>query len=352
MSSAAARTGDVVAGYALGEVLGTGGAATVFATRGAGGQPLAIKVVPHDPHGGLGPRQAHDLEVIASMAIPFLVQLRRARRPPPVIELVGESPGLAAVATVIERVAPTDLSVMITGATGTGKEVAARALHAASGRRERPMIAVNCAAVPAGLLEAELFGHRKGAFTGATADRIGKFEAAHGSTLFLDEIGDMPLAMQASLLRVLQEREVVRLGENQARVVDVRVVTATHRDLDRAVADGSFRADRAHGLGADAEAALAAHPWPGNVRELRATMRRAAVLADGATIRAADLGLTAARARPADGGLGDLGRTLDDARDEFTRRYVAAVVERHGGNREAAAAALGISLRSLYRYQA
>ena len=344
-----------------------------------------------DPARPLGPRRAHDVEVIASMAIPFVAQLRRGRRPTPPSELIGEAPAVVASAAIIARVAPTDLAVLIVGPTGAGKEVAARALHAASGRRERPMIAVNCAAVPAGLLEAELFGHKKGAFTGAAGDRVGKVEAAHGSTLFLDEIGDMPLAMQASLLRVVQEREVVRLGENQPRPVDVRIVTATHRDLDRAVADGSFRADllfrlrevtvalpplatrgddvitlarlflrqaedqlglRAHALAPSAIAALRAHAWPGNVRELKASMRRAAVLADGSTIEAATLALGAAPAapRPTDD-LGDLGRSLETARDDFARRYVAAVIARHGGNREAAAAALGISLRSLYRYQ-
>ncbi|MEJ7598787.1 MAG: sigma-54-dependent Fis family transcriptional regulator [Kofleriaceae bacterium] len=348
----------------------------------------AIYLGRRDPLRQFGRRQAHDVEVIASMAIPFLVQLRRARPRASGGELIGEAPAILRVQGLIDKIAPTDLSVLVSGPTGAGKDVVARALHASSPRRDRPMIAVNCAAVPAGLLESELFGHKKGAFTGATADRIGKIEAANGSTLFLDEIGDMPLAMQASLLRVLQDREVVRLGENAPRAVDIRVITATHRDLDAAVRDGSFRADllyrlrevtielpplasrgddiavlarlflrqteeqlglRAHAIDAAAEAALRAHAWPGNVRELRATMRRAAVLADGATITADALGLTAPTPR---GDTGDLARTLDDARDDFTRRYVEAVVAKHGGNREAAAAALGISLRSLYRHQA
>ncbi|HEY5933765.1 MAG TPA: sigma-54-dependent Fis family transcriptional regulator [Kofleriaceae bacterium] len=346
----------------------------------------AIYLGRRDPLRQFGRRQAHDVEVIASMAIPFLVQLRRAPRRTGGSELIGESPAMLRVAGLVDKIAPTDLSVLVTGPTGAGKDVVARALHASSPRRERPMIAVNCAAVPAGLLEAELFGHKKGAFTGATADRVGKIEAADGSTLFLDEIGDMPLAMQASLLRVLQDREVVRLGENTPRAVDIRVVTATHRDLDAAVKDGSFRADllyrlrevtielpplasrgddvivlarlflhqseaqlglRAHALDAGAEACLRAHAWPGNVRELRATMRRAAVLADGATITTEALGLAATQPRE---DIGDLARTLDDAREDFTRRYVEAVVAKCGGNREAAAAALGISLRSLYRH--
>jgi transcriptional regulator with GAF, ATPase, and Fis domain len=351
----------------------------------------AIYLGRRDPLRQFAARPVHDIEVIASMAIPFLMQLRRARPVPAASELVGESPPMQRVAQLIERVAPTDLSVLIAGPTGAGKELVARALHAGSPRAGKAMIAVNCAAVPAGLLEAELFGHKKGAFTGAATDRVGRLEAANGSTVFLDEVGDMPLAMQASLLRVLQEREIVRLGENTPRPVDVRVITATHRDLDQAVKDGAFRADllyrlrevtievpplaargddvvllarlflrqaedqlglRSHALGADAEAALRAHRWPGNVRELRAAMRRAAVLADGATIGAVALGLDGggAAAAGADHGLGDLARSLDDAREDFTRRYVAAVVAQHDGNREAAAAALGISLRSLYRH--
>ena len=346
----------------------------------------AIYLGRRDPLRQFGRRQAHDVEVIASMAIPFLVQLRRARPRATGGELIGEAPAMLRVQSLIDKIAPTDLSVLVSGPTGAGKDVVARVLHAISPRRDRPMIAVNCAAVPAGLLEAELFGHKKGAFTGATADRVGKIAAADGGTLFLDEIGDMPLAMRACLLRVLQEREVVRLGENAPRRVDLRVITATHRDLDAAVKDGSFRADllyrlrevtidlpplasrgddivvlahlflrqseeqlglRAHAIDATAEAALRAHAWPGNVRELRATMRRAAVLADGATITADALGLTAPAPHS---DTGDLARTLDDARDDFTRRYVEAVVARHGGNRQAAAAALGISLRSLYRH--
>jgi transcriptional regulator with GAF, ATPase, and Fis domain len=338
-----------------------------------------------------GDRLAADLSVIASMSIPFLVQLRRAaaRVDLPADGIVGDSPEMIELRRMVARVAPSDLSVLIAGDTGTGKEVAARAIHAASPRADRAMVALNCAAVPAGLFEAELFGYRKGAFTGALADRAGRIEAANGSTLFLDEVGDMPLSMQAALLRVVQEREVTRLGENQARPVDFRLIAATHRDLDAEVAAGRFREDllyrlrevtvalpplaargddiillarlflrqaehqlslAPHSLSADADAALRQHAWPGNVRELRATMRRAAVLSDGPLIRPVDLGLGR---RPATAGadlLGDLSRPLADARDQFVARYVAAVLDAHGGNREAAAASLGISLRSLYRY--
>ncbi len=306
------------------------------------------------------------------------------------------------VRRLIERVATSTLSVLIGGETGTGKEVAARALHALGPRAALPMVALNCSAVPAGLLEAELFGHARGAFTGAVGERIGRLEAAHGSTLFLDEIGDMPLPMQAALLRVLQEREVTRVGETRPRAIDVRLIAATHRDLDAEVVAGRFRQDllfrlrevevvlpplRARGddvvllarlflhqaerelalpvhrLAASAEAQLRAHAWPGNVRELRAVLRRAAVLCDGVEVTAADLGLgapgdagvasDAAPAAPDDAlGLGALDRPLADARDAYVARYVAAVLARHGGDRDAAAEALGISVRSLYRYLA
>ena len=346
------------------------------------------------PARGFAQRRADDIAVVASMAIPFLAQLRRAGPAPGADGLIGDAPALQQARALIEKVAPSDLSVLVTGETGTGKEVAARAIHALSGRAQRPMIALNCSSVPAGLLEAELFGYVKGAFTGAVAAREGKIEAAHGSTLFLDEVGDMPLPMQASLLRVLQEREVTRVGENQPRAVDIRLIAATHRDLDAEVAAGRFRDDllfrlreieiplprlrdrgddiallarlflrqaerqlglAAHDIAADADAVLRAHTWPGNARELRAAMRRAAVLCDGPSIDVPHLGLpgnaTAARGSGAGDGLGDLDRPLADARDAFVARYVAAVVERHGGNREAAAAALGISLRSLYRHQ-
>jgi len=371
-------------------------------------------------------QSARELTVLASMAVPFMAQLRRsAVRPGLASTLIGDSPAMIEVRRLIERVAPTDLCVLIAGETGTGKEVTARAIHAGSRRADRPMVALNCSAVTPSLLEAELFGHGKGAFTGAGSDREGRIEAAHGSTLFLDEVGDMPLPMQAALLRVLQEREVVRVGENHPRPVDFRLVAATNRDLDADVAAGRFREDLlfrlrevtielpplrargddavllarlflnqaerelslpAHTVAPSAEAVLREHAWPGNVRELRAVVRRTAVLCDGTEITAADLAIrgpragarqpgAAAVAEPVGAGvggappradaaageppaepalgaaaLGDLGRPLAQARDEFVARYVAAVLERFDGDRVRAAEALGISVRSLYRY--
>ncbi len=353
------------------------------------------------------------IEPIAA-AVPFLTQLQRvaAGSAPAFAGLLGDSPAMMEVERLVERIGPTDLSVLILGETGTGKELTAKAIHDLSLRAARPLVATNCSAMAEGLLEAELFGCKKGAFTGAVADREGRIEAASGSTLFLDEVGDMPLAMQAALLRVLQEREVVRLGENCPRPVDIRLVAATNKDLDAEVAAGRFREDllfrvreivvampplRArgddvlvlarsflrecesqlalpvHSVSPAAERALREHAWPGNVRELRSTMRRAAVLCDGLELRPEHLELPCAAAveppdsveapvATVDGGcpevasrcppaaLGDLNRTLADARDDFVSRFIEAVLERHGGNRESAAAALKISVRSLYRH--
>jgi len=339
-------------------------------------------------------RVVADLKVLAAMAVPFLAQLRRAAAPAPSRDdLLGESPAIEQVRALVRRVGPSDLSVLVLGASGTGKELVARAIHAASPRAQRPLIAINCASVPESLLGAELFGYQKGAFTGANTDRKGLIESAHQSTLFLDEVGDMPLAMQAALLRVIEQREVKRLGETAARPVDFRLIAATNRDLAADVATGRFREDLlfrleemtlelpalaargddvlllahvflrqaesqlslpAHTIGDEATAALRAHAWPGNVRELRATMRRAAVLADAKSVLAANLQLKGAAAAttgatPASA-FGDTSRPLAEARDEFVQRYVGEVVDGHGGNREAAARSLGIGVRTLYRY--
>lgn len=239
----------------------------------------------------------------------------------------GQSEGVRRLRRMIEQVAPFDTTVLILGESGTGKEVAARAIHAASSRAKGPFVALNCGAVPAELLESELFGHEKGAFTGALAARKGRFEMAEGGTLLLDEIGDMPLPMQVKLLRVLQERSFERVGGTQTLKCNVRVVAATHRNLEDQIARGGFREDlyyrlnvfpiempalreriadlpalvQAIGarlaedgrgevkLGADAMTALAAYAWPGNVRELHNLIERLAVLHPNATVAAADL---------------------------------------------------------------
>jgi transcriptional regulator with GAF, ATPase, and Fis domain len=242
--------------------------------------------------------------------------------------MVGDSPPIRAVFELIAKVAPSDVSVLIQGETGTGKELVARALHEHSSRESKPFLAENCAAVPANLLESELFGHKKGSFTGAVADRAGHFVAADGGTVFLDEIGDMPLAMQSKLLRVLQEGEVRPVGSNKTLHVDVRIVAATNKDLATMCRAHTFREDlyyrltvvtitlpplrdrigdvrhlarfflasvgrelgREFTLGDEALEALERWRWPGNVRELENVLRRAAVFSQG-EIAAADLSL-------------------------------------------------------------
>jgi transcriptional regulator with GAF, ATPase, and Fis domain len=368
----------------------------------------ALYLAKRDGSATFSERHMRELTVLAGMAVPFLAELRRATTEVvPVLEsLSGESAGMMEVRRLIEKVSPTDLSVLIVGETGTGKEITARAVHEMSRRSGRPLIATNCSAIAAGLLEAELFGCKKGSFTGAVADREGRIEAASGSTLFLDEVGDMSPAMQAALLRALQEKEVVRLGENRPRPVDFRLVTATNKDLDAEVAAGRFREDLlfrlrevvlllpplrergddilllarlflrqcerhlalpVHVLSKTAESVLFQHAWPGNIRELRSTMRRAAVLSEGIEIRPDDLALPSAYSNTVPTqACSDVAspsmsifvprpfiapnQTLAQAREDFTTRYVKTVLEQHRGNREAAAASLGISIRSLYRY--
>jgi two-component system nitrogen regulation response regulator GlnG len=250
--------------------------------------------------------------------------------------LVGRSAGLLELFKTVGRVAASPATVLITGESGTGKEVVARAIHAASDRGRGPFVAVNCAAIPEDLLESELFGHERGAFTGAVARKIGRFERASGGTLFLDEIGDMSLVLQAKILRVLQEREIERLGGEERIAVDVRVVAATHRDLAALIEAGDFREDlfyrlavvrlhlaplRERGadlrelalhyagrfaaeyerpvrwLGTDALARLESHQWPGNIRELKNVLERAVLVAGGEVIRAGDLQIDAPRER-------------------------------------------------------
>ena len=256
-----------------------------------------------------------------------LVQHDQAERPARVIGPTGQSSAVRRLRRMIEQVAGFETTVLITGESGTGKEVAARAIHEQSARRGKPFVAVNCGAIPHELLESELFGHEKGAFTGAITARRGRFEMADGGTLFLDEIGDMPLPMQVKLLRVLQERTYERVGANRSSHCDVRVIAATHRNLEDAIVKGAFREDLfyrlnvfpiempplrerledlplliddlvqtlergGHGnvrLAPDAVHALRAYHWPGNVRELSNLIERLAVLHPRATVTAAEL---------------------------------------------------------------
>jgi transcriptional regulator with GAF, ATPase, and Fis domain len=285
-------------------------------------------------------------------------------------ELVGAGPSMREVYRRIEKVAPTDVTVLVQGETGTGKELVAREVHRRSPRGAGPFVAVNCAAIPEGLLESELFGHVKGAFTGAVATRAGRFQAASGGTLFLDEIGEMPPALQVKLLRAIQERVVQRVGDSRPEPVDIRVVAATNRNLEDEVRAGRFREDlyyrlhvgddvtvlarwflqryaaefdsRARGFAPGALAALRKYHWPGNIRELENRVKKAAVLADGPLVTAEDLDL----------GQDALAATLPlaDAVEEFRKRYISEILERNGGNRTKTAKDLDVDPRTIFRH--
>ena len=308
--------------------------------------------------------------------------------------MVGDSAAIRAVAETIRRAGPTAATVLVTGESGTGKELAARALHAESPRADRPFVALNCSALPADLVESELFGHVKGAFTGADRDRTGVFEAAHGGTLFLDEVGDLAPSAQAKLLRSVEEGRVTPVGTTTSRPVDVRLLAATNRPLDEMAARGDFRDDLLYRLQvvtlrlpalrerrsdiaaiavhfiADmasrhdrpvrsispaARRALVAYDWPGNVRELRNVLERAVVLADGDAIDVPDLpahvsGATTAPG-PIDAALADLPYTeaRERAVEAFERSFLVAALERHGGNVSATARAIGLHRQSLQK---
>ncbi|BDG04645.1 sigma-54-dependent transcriptional regulator [Anaeromyxobacter oryzae] len=305
-------------------------------------------------------------------------------------EIVGGSPAMREVFATVEQVAAADATVLLRGETGTGKELVARALHRRSPRRERPFVAVNCTAVPRELMESEFFGHERGAFTGATARRVGRFEQADGSTLFLDEVGDLDLAIQAKLLRVLQEQEITRVGAVDALKLDVRVVAATNRDLEALVREGRFRDDLyyrlnvipirlpalrervqdlppllEHFLGSFGQrygrpvpvpppellAAVQAYPWPGNVRELRNLCERAVLL--GWSAVAPILQGDAGRPAPgADAPLADTSVPLLEARqrlvERFEREYLTRLLREHRGRIGEVARAAGIAERNLY----
>ncbi len=305
-------------------------------------------------------------------------------------DLVGESPEMARVFQTVARVARSDATVLVTGESGTGKEVIARALHWASDRRDGPFIAVNCAAIPEQLLESELFGHARGAFTGAVASRVGRFERAHRGTLFLDEIGDMSVVLQAKILRVLEERTVDPVGGDETRAVDVRVVAATNQGLEQALKDGRFREDLYYRLavvelhlpplrkrGADvrrlalhfaaafarrhqrevraisehALERLEAASWPGNVRELRNVVDRAVLLARGPVIRTADLrmGLSSPRAAAQPGGQVPAGYAPTLSLQEVEADHIRRVLDSVGGQIGRAADILRIHRNTLTR---
>lgn len=309
-------------------------------------------------------------------------------------DLVGESRAMRELFSLIRRVGPTESTVLIQGESGTGKELVARALHRESPRGGGRFVALNCGAIPAELVEGELFGHVKGAFTGADRDRLGVVRAAQGGTLFLDEVADLSSGAQAKLLRVLEEREVSPLGDPAAYPVDLRLIAASNRDLEQATVEGSFRADLLYrvqvvtlhvpplrdrrddilplavhlltelserlgrsvpGLAEDARRALLSYTWPGNVRELRNALERALVLSSGGEIAARDLPPritgTSADLGPDEAAVAGLTykEALRQAREGFDRAFLQAALERHGQNLSATARALGMHRQTLQK---
>ena len=298
-------------------------------------------------------------------------------------KLVGGGSAMDRVRDLIAKVAPTNSAVLILGETGTGKELVARSVHEQSTRSDQAFVAINCGALPENLIESELFGHRKGAFTGAEENRVGLFEVANGGTLFLDEIGELPKSMQAKLLRVLESGEIRRVGDNESFKVDVRVVCATHRNLADMVEDGDFREDLMYRINTfevqlpalrdrvgdipklaghlfhryrkdirpddvlfspDALSALQEHVWPGNVRELANVVEHATILCDELPITAEDLPRQFASRRLAGPKLMSGPLTLRD----LEMQAIDEALDRHDGNKPAAAEELGISLKTLY----
>lgn len=299
-------------------------------------------------------------------------------------EFVGSSEPMQRVYEYIRQVAPTKTTVLITGETGTGKELAARAIHRASPRANALFVPINCAAIPADILESELFGYEKGAFTGATKDRIGKFEMAEGGTLFLDELTEMPMALQAKLLRVLQENVLERLGSNRSIPIDIRVIAATNRNPRQAVADGKLREDLyyrinvfnvelpslrerkedipslvanflakcdGHGITEQALQALQHYDWPGNVRELQNVIERAAVLSRGKPVGVEQLPREMTETAPAEAEAAPeifTSLELNPAVEKLEEAMISEALKRTGDNKSKAARLLDISERSLW----
>ena len=307
-------------------------------------------------------------------------RMQQAQADSPLAGVISRDPGMLKVCRNIEKVAPTSASVMLLGESGTGKEVLARALHQLSPRAKERFMAINCAAIPENLLESELFGYEKGAFTGAAKQTKGKVELAHGGTFFLDEVGDLPMALQAKLLRFLQERVIERIGGHEEIAVDVRIVCATHQKLKELCAQGRFREDLYYRLSEivvnippmrqregdaallahhfknkfcaqesraslhfapDALAAIEGYAWPGNVREMENCIKRAVIMADGNTIVADDLGLP-------ESGAVEEPLNLRQVRDEAEYKAIVKALARTDGNIVKASEVLGISRPTMY----
>jgi DNA-binding NtrC family response regulator len=363
----------------------------VVLLTGQASVPLAVQAIQEGAYDVIEkPSDAGNLRLVLDRALQKgttdrEVELLRGRRAAgePSRPFLGAAPATRALLDLVRKVANATASVVIQGPSGAGKEAVGRMVHDLSPRRTGPFVAVNCAALPAPLIEAELFGHERGAFTGARERRPGLLEIASGGTLLLDEVGDLPLDVQGKFLRVLEERRVRRLGARAEVEVDLRVLAATHRDLRAEVAEGRFREDLYFRLavftvdvpplverlddvpvlarhfagtlsaeagrpppefGAEAMQRLREHDWPGNVRELRNVVERALILGDGRTVRVADLPAELRRQAGREEIRLSLGRRLE----EVERDYLLATMRRFGGNRARTAEALGISPKTLY----
>jgi transcriptional regulator with GAF, ATPase, and Fis domain len=296
-------------------------------------------------------------------------------------EIIGTCAAMKDVFKVLRKVAPTDATVLLLGETGTGKDLAALEVHRLSDRAEGPFISINCGAIPENLLESELFGHKKGSFTGAVADKIGKFEAANGGTLFLDEIAEMPANLQVKLLRVLQDRKVERVGELEGRKVDIRVVAATNKDLDERIKEGLFREDllyrlnevpvelpplrdrgddilqlaqyflsrfadkynsKAKGFSNPCTSAMKSYYWPGNVRQLETRVKKAIIMSDRAQLSPDDMGIGRSDKRQV--------KPLADAEEEFKKKYIREVLDMNDWNKAQTARDLDVDPRTIFRY--
>ena len=295
--------------------------------------------------------------------------------------IIGSSAQMKEVFKVLRRMAPTDINVLVLGETGTGKELIARELHRLSTRREKPFIAVNCGAIPENLLESELFGHKRGAFTGAVADKIGTFEAANGGTIFLDEIGEMPMSLQVKLLRVLQERVIERVGDIQSRPLDIRVLSATNKNLQDEIRSGNFREDlfyrlnevslelpplrdrgddiaqigqfllnkyaeqygsKARGFTVGCVNAMRSYYWPGNVRELENRIKKAVIMTDRAQLTPEDLGVVQREKKAI--------RPLAIAEEDFKKQYIREALDMNNWNKAQTARDLDVDPRTIFRY--
>ena len=372
----------------LEQILGTDPDAKVIVLTGQNDQSNALKAVAMGAYDFLAkPFEPEVLNLSVERAFRLHAlqaenkRLRAVQIPDALSGLLTRDPQMLRICRTIEKVAGTNASVMLLGESGTGKEVLARGLHQQSPRKTGKFVAINCAAIPENLLESELFGYEKGAFTGAAKTTLGKIETANGGTLMLDEIGDMPMPLQAKLLRFLQERVVERVGGRQEIAVDVRVVSATHQDLQQRVKEGRFREDlyyrlaeivvdipplrarvgdpallahhlvrkfgqehrRNLALADDALRAIEAHPWPGNIRELENCIKRATIMAEGNQITAEDIGISSV-----DSAVHDRSLDLRVTREAAEQRAVLAALARTDGTVAKAADLLGISRPTLY----